>query len=188
MPSKSLSFVVGSSVLVITLLGSTQVPKPRFLLRQKSIKVRTNQTFPKDLGCQVYLGSFKGGMNVLGSKDLPIFEAEGKEGRIEEARLSIGGKTTISFFRNDPDKDSYVLSFFTQNEDGDPLILFDLNVDGEWDIKITSKLLKATSKKFIRVENKWIKVDDYGRPKSKKPIAVRGRKKFVFQKKWIPIK
>lgn len=182
MRSKSLLFVVGIAVLLVTSVVSSQVLKPRVLLEREALKVVVADTFPKDLSCEVYLGSFDAGINVLGSKQLAIFEAEGKNGRIEKAEIHIGAASSISVIRNDPDKDSYMLFLFTKDEDGKILALFDLNLDGEWDVKKTFTIKKQQH--FIRMENNWFEVDKIEGLPSNRPTATRGRTQYMFRKQW----
>ena len=118
---------------------------------------------------------------VLGSKDVPIFEAEGKNGRIKNATLHVGFTSSIIVFRKDAEKDSYVLNLFLSGKKGEISSLFDLNMDGKWDVK----MLPLKPKKYILVENKWVEINKIVGLRSKNPTATNGRKKFVFKEKWL---
>lgn len=187
MTGKTISLAIGVAAFLDTQIVFAQIIKPRVLLERKALKVVADETFPKNLSCEVYLGSFLTGKEVLGSKESPIFEAEGKNGRIEEASMHVGFTASIIVLRKDTGKDSYVLQLALTRK-SKLLSLFDLNLDGKWDAKWDAgdvKRMPLKSKWYICLDNRWSEVEKIEGIKSKTPTATNGRKKFEFKKRWV---
>jgi hypothetical protein len=186
MPGTILSLTIGLAALFDTSVVFGQIVKQRVLLERKPLKVVADQTFPKNLSCEFYLSSPNARIDGLGFKGSPVFGAEGKNGRIDQASMHVGFRASVIVLRKDGDNNSYLLHLFLTEKAG-LTSLFDLNLDGKWDYKWVGRRAKMSSfksKQYILVDNKWIEVEKTNGPRSKTPTATIGRKKYVFKNEW----
>jgi hypothetical protein len=167
---------IATGVLVVTSLfaysaGGLQPSETRVLVDRESLKVVAAQSFPQDLACEIFVGP----------PGEPEFVTKGGGGQIEKASVDLGvGRPSVSFVRRETRQRSYVLYLFLDRP-GQPVSgLFDLNLDGEWDVR------KVPPKLFIRVGAEWVEVDSIDGLTAEKTTAVRGTTQFLFDKdKWI---
>jgi hypothetical protein len=193
MPNKSLLFFPGLAVLLACPVACAEIANPHVVVERESLKVLTAGNFPKDLASEIYIGP---------TRSLPWFTAEGRHGRVETASIEVIDTTntegdikdssqavlgkgtvrsTISVLRKEGVKDSYVLYLFSEDRDGKVFGLFDLNFDGQWDVKKTPTWEKQN---FIFVGSEWLEVDRIDGLQSTKPTAVRGAIRYEFQETW----
>jgi hypothetical protein len=161
------------SVFVASNSCDSESQERRVIVDRDSLKVVATAAFPKDLTCEIHVGPAKN----------PNFFVEGGNGRIEAARIELGSdRPTVSFVRKLTKEPSYVLLLFLDQPDRPVVGLFDLNIDGVWDIK------KRPPKQFIRRGSEWLEVDKIDGITSEKTTAVKGKTRFVFEKdKWIAL-
>src|SRR5690606_17196172 len=89
--------------------------------------------------------------------------------------------TTVSLLRKDTEDEAYVLYFFSEDNERKVFGLFDLNLDGQWDVK-KSPTRKATN--FIFLRGEWFEVDKIEGLLSKTPTALRNGKQYKFDGSW----
>jgi hypothetical protein len=124
-----------------------------------SIKVVANENFPADLGCEIFVGP----------KGSPYFRAEGKQSQVKAVTLeSTGAGPAVSLVRIEGKTNSYALYVFTEDTEGKIVGLFDLNMDGVWDVKRTPT---QKQKDFIFFDNQWVAVARIDGLLSAKPVA-----------------
>jgi hypothetical protein len=170
-----LSKIATGVIVVMSLFaysaGGLQPPETRLLVDRESLKVVAARSFPQDLACEIFVGP----------PGEPEFVTKGGGGQVKNAGIDLGvGRPSVSFVRRDTRQRSYVLYLFLDRP-GQPVSgLFDLNLDGEWDVR------KIPPKQFIRVGAEWVEVDSIDGITEEKTTAVRGTTQFVFDKdKWI---
>jgi hypothetical protein len=83
--------------------------------------------------------------------------------------------------RKEGQTNSYALDLFTYDKDGKVLMVFDLNMDGVWDVKRTPT---RNEKNFILFQDHWLAVDRIDGLLSETPIAEKAGKRYVFNKAW----
>lgn len=163
-------------VLFALLVGSvisSQTDATRVLVERQSLEVLATGMFPKDLACEIHVGP----------KTSPYFVTTGGNERIEMALIrtpDVGGPS-VSLVRRDTDKPSYFLHLLFDDKNGKVVSLFDLNVDGQWDVKKTTK-----DGTIIYMEGKWVNVDEINSLMAIKPVATKGDKRFEFDGMWQP--
>jgi hypothetical protein len=170
-------FVAGvcSVIAVVACPGCGSPPSDdQVLVGRDSLKVVAAKAFPKDLACEIFVGAAKN----------PSFRTTGVDGRVERATIDLGLKgPAVSIWRRATDPPSYFLYLFL-DQPNVLTALFDLNLDGEWDVKKTPN----NKKQFIRMKNEWVEVDQVDGMASEKTTAARGKTQFVFDKdKWISL-
>ena len=75
-----------------------------------------------------------------------------------------------------------MLSFFSEDKGKKLFAIFDLDCDGQWDVKKTPTKEKKT---FIWFGNEWLDVDKVDGLLSPEPTATKGEKEFEFHRgKW----
>ena len=165
-----LMFPLGFGLLVAFMVFAQNF-KSRILVEKESIKVIGAETFPKDLSWEVYIGP----------QTHPHFQTEGENGRIKAATIDANLSTTVSLLRKDTEDEAYVLYFFSEDNERKVFGLFDLNLDGQWDVK-KSPTRKATN--FIFLRGEWFEVDKIEGLLSKTPTALRNGKQYKFDGSW----
>ncbi len=143
------------------------------LLEADSIKVVTNEKFPNDLECEIFVGP----------KGSPYFYTEGKQSQLHAAsiEMSADASTSISVVQKEGETNAYALYLFSYDAEGKTFGLFDLNMDGTWDVKRTPT---RSQRNFILFESQWLAVDRIDGLLSKTPTAKSGDRQFIFQGNW----
>jgi hypothetical protein len=165
---------VCSVIAVVACSGcGSQPSEEQVLLERDSLKVVAAKAFPKDLSCEIFVGAPKN----------PSFKTTGADGRVERATIDLGVRgPAVSLARKATQPPSYFLYLFLDQPNG-VTALFDLNLDGEWDVKKT-----PDTKAFIRIKSEWVEVGQVDGIPSEKTTAARGKTQFVFDKdKWISL-
>ena len=134
------------------------------------LRIFCSDKFPEDWASEIHVGA----------RLFPYFSVEGKTNQPKSLCINhdLGG--SVSIVRKQTKEESYLLFLFTSDEDGHILCLFDLNIDGIWDVKESSTL----KKKYIFVENHWLEVDKIEGRNSDKPTAIKGSQHYQFKKTW----
>ncbi len=171
MKSRHLFLTLGGSILLIASAMLAQTLKPRVLVERESLKVTGSETFPHDLSCEIFVGT----------RRYPHFRTEGKSNLLKTVSIDVNLATTVSVVRKDMENDAYVLYLFSEDDEGKVFGLFDLNLDGEWDVK------KQTTRKrnLIMVNKAWVQVDRIDGLLSSTPTAVSDKGRYVFRQAWV---
>ena len=157
---------------IVLAQGLTNQP----IFETNSIKVVTNEKFPQDLESEIFVGP----------KGSPYFHSEGTQSKLESAEISLGGTNpSICVFQKGNETNSYVLYLFTSDAEGKVLGLFDLNMDGVWDVKRTPT---REQKNFIFFDNLWVAVIKIDGLKSANPTAEAKGIHYEFRNSWKLIK
>jgi hypothetical protein len=173
MVSKRIACILGVSSLLACSAGGVQIGETSTLVDRESLKVVVANTFPKDMSCEI---------NVGPNKEI-TYLTKGDDGRVNSARIDLGvGRPAVSLLRKEGHQTSYVLYLFLEEKPGQHLVaLFDLDLDGEWDVK-------KTEKQYIRLGSEWVEVDQVEGITAEKTTAARGTRRFLFDKrKWIAL-
>lgn len=179
---KHLSLVLGFAILLVCSAVFSQIVTTRVLVERDSIKVIVADTFPKDLSSEIHVGQRQ---RPSIATITPSFSTEGKDGQLEAAHIKMGLGPIVSVLRKASETEGYLLSLFSEDEGGKTFAMFDLNIDGEWDVKKTPT---RERKNFIHFGGEWHEVDRIEGLNLDKPTAVSGETRFVFQKnKWISV-
>jgi hypothetical protein len=153
--------------LLVAFVVFAQNFKSRVLVEKESVKVVGAETFPKDLSCEIYIGP----------QMHPHFQTEGGNGQIKTATIDANLSTSVSLLRKDTEDEAYALYFFSEDKERKVFGLFDLNLDGQWDVK-KSPTRKAVN--FIFLRGEWFEVDKIEGLLSKTPSALRDGKQYKF--------
>jgi hypothetical protein len=160
-------------ILSCDAIGRAQSLTNKPLFEADSIKVVANEKFPNDLESEIFVGP----------KGSPYFYTEGKQSQLHAAtiEMSADASTSISVVQKEGETNSYALYLFSYDAEGKTLGLFDLNMDGTWDVKRTPT---RTQKNFILFQSQWFAVDRIDGLLSKTPTAKSGSTNFMFQGIW----
>jgi hypothetical protein len=181
MRSKYLPMLVAVILLIPVSRVVSQIEGGRVLLERDSIKVIAAGTFPKDLECEIQVGQQASPTALLRGQPTPNFATQGADGRLKSAAIHLGLQTSLLALRKDGAKEAYIVNLFTLDKDRHVLSLYDLDIDGQWDVKKTTR----EPKEFIRLGAEWLDVDEIKGLLSDQPTAVRKDAHFVFQDgKW----
>jgi hypothetical protein len=145
---------------------------PRVLAQADSLKVVSHDEFPKDLSTEIQIGS----------QPFPNFSTEGRNGMLQSATINVNAGTRITVLRQEGD--GSVLMMFSQDSQGKVFALFDLDLDGQWDVKKTPT---KPEKNFIWQNGNWKSVDMAIGITSKEPTATVGHEHYKFHHGWARI-
>ncbi len=182
MRHKRLCMFVAFVLLLSSSAVLSQVVGTRVLLQGPSIKVLAADTFPKDLSCEIYVGGSVLPTALLHGSVTPSFSTEGRDGRLETATLMLGLRASVSARRKAGAKEAYILTLFTEDRERKVVALYDLDIDGQWDVKKTPT---RDRKNFIRLDAQWLEVDKIDGLRSDHVTAVLKGTRFAFREgKW----
>lgn len=171
MKSKHLFLTMGGSLLLIGSAVLAQTLKPRVLVERDSLKVTGSETFPHDLSCEIFVGP----------RRYPHFSTEGKSNLLKTLAIDVNLATTVSVVRKETENEAYVLYLFSEDDEGKVFGLFDLNLDGEWDVKKQS----TRRRNSILVNKTWVEVERIDGLLSSTPTAVSDKGRYVFRQAWV---
>jgi hypothetical protein len=140
------------------------------LVKKPPLRVLASDGFSTNLEFQIYVGSHL----------YPSFNTTGRSNELTSASIDLGVTDRVSVVRKRTNDNSYLLYFFTTDADEKILCLFDLNMDGVWDVKESP----TRKKRYIFLEKDWLEVDKIENRNSEKPTAVKGVQKYEFQQSW----
>ena len=165
---------VGASLFSVIVLAQSLGNKPLF--ETESVKIVANANFPKDLECEVFVGA----------AGTPYFHVEGKQNQLRSAQIEFqNADTIVSVVRKEAETNSFALYLFSEDTEGKVLGLFDLNMDGVWDVKRTPT---RDQKNFIFFENQWVAVSRIDGLLSAKPTAEGQGFRYEFHGVWKLVK
>jgi len=172
--SRRIVAIVGSSLLAIVLTVLAQDTKSRILVQKDSLKVVVDERFPKVLDSEIHIGP----------NHHPYFRTEGDQTGIKHAEIDIDFRTAVSVVRKETESESYALYFFFEDADKKVVGMFDLNMDGQWDVK------KSPTRKrnFIFLDNGWQETEAIDGLLSGKPTAKVGGVLYEFLGMWKSVR
>ena len=174
--NKSFTFLCFGILLVeSTVFAQSLTNKPIF--ETNSIKVVTNDKFPQDMESEIFVGP----------KGSPYFSTEGTNNQLHAAsvEMSADASTSISVVQKEGETNSYALYLYSYNAAGKVFGLFDLNMDGVWDVKRTPT---RQQKNFIFLDNHWVVVTRIDGLLSANPTAEGQGIHYEFQNSWKIVK
>lgn len=176
MRSNKVFILVGIGALLFSVMVFAQSLVNKPLFEAKSIKVVANDNFPQDLECEVFVGP----------KATPYFHVEGKQNQFRSAQIEFqNAGPIVSVVRKEGETNSYALYLFSEDTEGKVFGLFDLNMDGVWDVKRTPT---RNQKNFILFDSQWVAVSRIDGLLSVKPIAEGQGVHYEFHGVWKLVK
>lgn len=167
------------ALLCFSVTASVPPDLANILIDREGLKITATRNFPKDLACDITFGSEKNSR----------FHAEGAHGKISIAMVNVDSNPlergnhnrSVAVVRKQTEKELYVLEYSALDDDGKGYVLYDLNCNGEWDVKLTPSRQEQA---FIRVANEWLRVDSVIGILATNPSAVVGSVKYAFAGRW----
>jgi hypothetical protein len=166
--------IIGALAMSVIGDGQTLTNKPLF--EANSIRVVGNERFPEDIECEIFVGP----------KGSPYFHIEGERDRVKAARIEFGGSgPVVSVVQKEGAPVTYALYLFYLDTEGKVTTLFDLNMDGVWDVKRTPT---RKEKNFIFLYNNWVGVERIDGLLSAKPTTDVQGVPYEFNGAWKRVK
>ena len=111
----------------------------------------------------------------------PSFRTEARSGNLTDAVIDVSPETSILAYQKE--NKEFGLYLFSFDKDGKVFALFDINLDGVWDVRQTPT---KTPKYYINLEGTWVGVDHLEGLKSDVPAAAKDRTPYEFHGEWRP--
>lgn len=123
----------------------------------------------------------------MGDSYFPYFEADVlNTGGAEQTKIldiNVNIDTTVSLIRKNTKEISYALTFFSEDEDQKIFMLFDLNTDGQWDMR--DNPTRSENRSLIYLNGEWLSVDKNENRLSDLPVAWKKDIRYEFRNgKW----
>lgn len=123
----------------------------------------------------------------MGDSYFPYFEADVlNTGGAEQTKIldiNVNIDTTVSLIRKNTKEISYALTFFSEDEDQKIFMLFDLNMDGQWDMR--DNPTRGENRSLIYLNGEWLSVDKNENRLSDLPVAWKKDIRYEFRDgKW----
>ena len=154
--------------------------KGKMLFEKGSLKVADDSSGSNYL-YQIYMGD-----SYFPYFEADIFNSSGSEQtRILDINVNID--TSVSLIRKNTKEISYALTFFSEDEDQKIFMLFDLNMDGQWDMR--DNPTRSESRSLIYLNGEWLSVDKNENRLSDLPVAWKNDVRYEFRNgKWSEAK
>jgi hypothetical protein len=166
----TISVAVSLCIAAAYVLGQS-VPS-RLIIDTQGIRVTADDDFPRSLAVEI----------TVGPESYPCFRTRGGQ-RLDAAAIDISKNSSVSVLAK-VRGEGFVLYFFSEDSDGRVFGLFDLNVDGHWDVKRSPT---RDDKQFILLRGQWLCVDIIDGLLDESPVAKTGGKVYGFTKSgWEP--
>ncbi|MBR4250627.1 MAG: hypothetical protein IKQ24_10805 [Verrucomicrobia bacterium] len=183
------------SVLVAQSLGhrATQKDEKLILERDQDLRAKGKMLFEK--------GSLRVSANssesnhlyqiFMGDSYFPYFEADvlnaDETEQIKILDIKVNIDTSVSLVKKNTKEVSYALTFFSEDEDQKIFILFDLNMDGQWDVRVNPT--RSENRSLIYLDGEWLSVDKKENLLSDLPLAWKNDTRYEFRNgKWSETK
>jgi hypothetical protein len=123
----------------------------------------------------------------MGDSYFPYFEADvlntGGAEQTKKLDVNVNIDTSVSLIRKNTKEISYALTFFSEDEDQKIFILFDLNIDGQWDMR--DNPTRSENRSLIYLNGEWLSVDKNENRLSDLPVAWKNDVRYEFRDgKW----
>lgn len=123
----------------------------------------------------------------MGDSYFPYFEADvlntGGAEQTKKLDVNVNIDTSVSLIRKKTKEISYALTFFSEDEDQKIFMLFDLNMDGQWDMK--DNPTRSENRSLIYLNGEWLSVDKNDNHLSDLPVAWKKDIRYEFRDgKW----
>ncbi len=164
-------------VLVGTAVAFSPIVLTNVLVDRPALKIVAAENFPKDLGCEVEVGSERSPKSVS-------FRTDGKDGTIKLASMYIGVDSIVMAERKDTKDESHILRAMLTDAAGKVFHIYDFNCDGEWDARIGPRE-GLNVPRFIHFGTEWLRVDRVDALLSARPTATAGNVNYEFDGKWV---
>ncbi len=172
---------------------ATQKNDKLILDRDQDLKEKGKMLFEKG---SLRVSADSNGSNYLyqifmGDSYFPYFEADildtsGSE-QINKLDISVNIDTSVSLIRKNTKEISYALTFFSKDEDQKIFMLFDLNMDGQWDMRVNPA--RSENRSLIYLNGEWFSVDKNENRLSDLPVAWKNDIRYEFRNgKWSEAK
>lgn len=127
----------------------------------------------------------------MGDSYFPYFEADvlntGGAEQTKKLDVNVNIDTSVSLIRKNTKEISYALTFFSEDEDQKIFMLFDLNMDGQWDMK--DNPTRSENRSLIYLNGEWLSVDKNENRLSDLPVAWKKDTRYEFRNgKWSEAK
>ena len=131
-------FLIFAGIAVVMLgsaAGFQQLVLTKCVVDRDGLKVLVADDFPKDTAVELNLGP----------QDRRLFRADGKDGKVENTLTYVNKDSFIVVKRKETEAEAYSMIFDTTMKDGRMFELWDLNCDGEWDMRMGPAILRKQS-------------------------------------------
>jgi hypothetical protein len=145
--------------------------KPQVIAQAGPLTISGNKDFPENLYCQI----------MIEKNPLPCLSIMGKNETIEAVSVLADIDRGVRLDRNEA-KDSYRLLLNGKDQNKNDFLLWDLNFDGNWDVKLTPSGEAKGS--YIWLVDKWVRVEEMDGIKSGQPKAKNAESQFIFDGSW----
>lgn len=127
----------------------------------------------------------------MGDSYFPYFEADvlntGGAEQTKKLDVNVNIDTSVSLIRKNTKEISYALTFFSEDEDQKIFMLFDLNTDGQWDMR--DNPTRSENRSLIYLNGEWLSVDKNDNHLSDLPVAWKKDTRYEFRNgKWSEAK
>ena len=127
----------------------------------------------------------------MGDSYFPYFEADvlntGGAEQTKKLDVNVNIDTSVSLIRKKTKEISYALTFFSEDEDQKIFMLFDLNMDGQWDMR--DNPTRSENRSLIYLNGEWLSVDKNENRLSDLPVAWKKDTRYEFRNgKWSEAK
>ena len=127
----------------------------------------------------------------MGDSYFPYFEADvlntGGAEQTKKLDVNVNIDTSVSLIRKKTKEISYALTFFSEDEDQKIFMLFDLNTDGQWDMR--DNPTRSENRSLIYLNGEWLSVDKNENRLSDLPVAWKKDTRYEFRNgKWSEAK